>query len=55
MRQLELNAVPASNGGPASGKATASVIDRIENDIHRYNSNNINNVSNVSIFSFIPG
>ena len=35
MRQLEINAVPASNGGPASGKACASVIDRIENDIYR--------------------
>lgn len=36
MRQLEINATPAVNGGPArSTSANANLIDRIENDIHR--------------------
>ncbi len=36
MRQLEINATPGANGGPAkSSSANANLIDRIENDIHR--------------------
>ena len=36
MRQLEINAIPAANGGAAkTTSANANLIDRIENDIHR--------------------
>ena len=36
MRQLQISATPATNGGPAKAtSAHSNLIDRIENDIHR--------------------